>query len=328
MEVMESIAVKVFKEKPVECPIDHEDLKKIDSKNQFIGVGTTLGENMVNRVSSIIYDPNSQGKPDKQPYPPEAEDGWPIEIDDNDYPVSCAAHHLIPAQASLKKAETLHDWLVYKHEPEPLGGKGGKKTAEGLVWADVGYDVNGSENGVWLPGNYAVGGNGTGEWTKAPSAYAVPDPDGDDDSAPPPPPRKPKPGNRKITGIRHAFDDDNRKSQYVLQATQLMNAQFHDSHGDYSDFVLGVLEKLGNLYSKNKKKWQSDCSKCQERFDKVDDEGIPTHFSLAHRLNSVSRRMKDFLVGKRGHHIVYTSTWGRAAYDSRVARFKKKRGKR
>lgn len=320
MELMEKIAVEVFVEKPVDCPLDHEDLEKIDSENEFVGVGTTLGDNMTKCVSSIKFEPNRINKPDEQPYPSKANDGWPIEIDGHDYPVSCAAHHLIPAQASLKRAEPLHDWLVYKNQAQPLGGKGGKSTAEGVVWADVGYDVNGSENGVWLPGNYAVGGNGTKEWTKAASAYA--DPDGDDDAAPPPPPRKPKTDDRKLTGMRHIFDDDNRKSQYVLQATKLVNAQFHDSHGDYSDFVLGVLRKLGTLYTKKKAEWQSDCKKCQERFDKVKTEGIPTHFSLAHRLNSVSKRMRGFLVGRRGHPIVYTSTWGRAAVVHKVDEIK------
>lgn len=326
MELLETIAVAVFAEKAVECPLDHKDLEKIDSENQFVGVGTTLGEKMKDRTSTIIFAKNQQGKPDKQPYPEKAEDGWPIEIEDEDYPVTCAAHHLIPAQASLKKAETLHDWLVYKNEPEPLGGKGGKSTAEGIVWADVGYDVNGSENGVWLPGNYAVGGNGTREWTSAPSAYASgPDPDGDDDSPPPAPPRKRARSGRKLTGIRHQFDDDNRKSQYVLQATKLVNAQFHDSHGDYSDFVLGILDKIGLLYATKQKEWQSDCKKCQDRFNKIKDEGIPTHFSLAHRLNSVSNRLRDFLVGRRGHPIVYTSNWGRAAFETGVAVFKKKK---
>jgi len=307
-ELAEPIAIGIFSEISIECPLNHEDLNPISSENDFVGDGGTLGKNMEAGKSTIMYDPNKRGDPETIPYPTlNTDKAWPVEVEGHFYPVTCAAHHLIPAQASLKKAKQLHDWMVYKNNPQPIGGSGGEP-AKGIVWADVGYDVNGVENGVWLPGNYAVGGNGTGEWTSAPTAY----PDNELASARPAPP-KASPTSRELSGLRHTFDDDNRKSLYVLAVTWLYNAQFHDSHGDYSLFVTEILDKLGTLYTENKSQLKSDCPKCQNRFDKIQDEGEPTHFGLAHRLNNVSKRLRGCLLGKRGHATVYTSNWGKYA---------------
>lgn len=325
-ELAETVAVGVMKESTSDCPLDHASTK-ITSKNQFKGDGGTLGDNMKSGTSAILYEPNKSKKTPKDPYPVlKGVEDWPIEIEEHFYPVTCAAHHLIPAQAALKKAKSLHDWMVYTHEPEPVGGSGGSP-AKGLVWADVGYDVNGVENGVWLPGNYAVGGGkgGTGEWTSVASAF----PDSEDASAPPTPEKPASKASRKLTGLRHTFsDDENRKTQYVLQTTQLYGAQFHDSHEDYSRFVTDVLNKLGTMYEDRRVKQQYSCSKCEERYKKIQDEGIPTPFGLAHKLNGVSRRMRGYLVGKRGHAVVYTSTWGRAAAAGGVARLRVRKRKR
>lgn len=308
-ELGEAIAIGIVSETSVECPLNHDDLNPISSENEFVGDGGTLGKNMEAGKSTITYAPNKRNDPDKVPYPTlNTDKAWPIEIEGHDYPVTCAAHHLIPAQASLKKAKQLHEWMVYKHNPQPTGGSGGGP-AKGIVWADVGYDVNGVENGVWLPGNYAVGGNGTGEWTGAPSAY----PDNEQSSARPAPPHKSDPASRSLSGLRHTFNDNNRKAQYVMAATWLYNAQFHDSHGDYSIFVTEILDKIASLYSEKKSQMQTDCPKCKERFDKIKNEGEPTHFGLAHRLNGVSSRLKVYLVGKRGHPTVHTSKWGKYA---------------
>ncbi|MGH8176797.1 MAG: AHH domain-containing protein [Steroidobacter sp.] len=55
-----------------------------------------------------------------------------------------AAHHLLPGNASVKKATLLHKYMVWDGK-NPLGFKG-----------PIGYDINNAGNGVWLPGNYAV----------------------------------------------------------------------------------------------------------------------------------------------------------------------------
>ncbi|MBL8344152.1 MAG: AHH domain-containing protein [Rubrivivax sp.] len=303
----EAVAIGVMSEADVPCPLDHDDIQPIKSENNFVGDGGVLGRNMENAKSSITYGPNQSGKPGARQYPTSSADtDWPVTVDGHAYPVTCAAHHLIPAQASLKKATALHKWMVYKKKPEPVGGAGGGSVS-GSVWADVGYDVNGVENGVWLPGNYAVGGAGTGDWTSAPSAL-----DNESSSAKKAPAAPAD--STKLSGLRHNFDTDNRKGQYVAGATYVFNAQFHDSHGNYSLLVTSMLDKIAQKYQELKLDIQPSCSKCKQRRDKAADEGIPTHFGLAHRLNSVSDRLSRYLIGRRGHPEVYTSDWGRAAH--------------
>ena len=75
--------------------------------------------------------------------PPEYEIECPL---DNDIkvPITVAAHHCIPGNASLKKATDLHDFM---REGGPFS-----------LLEDIGYDVNHENNGVWLSGNYAVRG--------------------------------------------------------------------------------------------------------------------------------------------------------------------------
>jgi hypothetical protein len=304
-ELAEPIAIGVVSEINIECPLDHS-ITKIESENEFVGDGGVLGNNMQSGVSTITYPPNQRGKVAENKYP--EQDPW-VEVDGNDYPVTCAAHHLIPAQASLKRAEPLHQWMVYLNKSQPM--KGG--TATGKVWADVGYDVNGVENGVWLPGNYAVGGGsgGTREWESAPSAL-----DNELNGVPPPPQPKPKKStDTTLTGLRHNYDTNNRKGQYVIEVTRLYRAQFHDSHNEYSDFVTNILMKLASLYEEQNKTIETSCPKCKERFDKIKNEGTPTHFGLAHRLNGVSSKLRGYLTGNRGHSEVYTSMRGKAACD-------------
>lgn len=309
-QIGEAVAIGVINDPDVPpCPLNHDNLAPIQSSNNFIGDGGKLGDNMKAGTSTITYEANRSGPIEKRPYPTSAADeDWPVEVDGHFYPVTCAAHHIIPAQASLKKAKVLHKFMVYKKQTEPVGGSGGGP-AKGVVWADVGYDINGTENGVWLPGNYAVGGGagGTGEWTSAPSAL-----DNEKASAKPAPPTPAD--SRKLTGDRHTFFDANRKGQYVMGATYLYNAQFHDSHGEYSDIVTTALDKLGTLYQERKYDTEPPCPKCKERLAKVKEEGSPTPFALAHRLNAVSERFSRYLIGKRGHPVIYTSNWGKGAH--------------
>lgn len=309
-ELMESIAIGVFNAGGTRCPFDHTNPKPPTVKNYFIGDGGILGKKLEAGDSTILYEPLRKSA--SQEVYPETDEDEPIKIDGFTYPVTCAAHHLIPAQESLKKVKALHDWMVHKDEPEPLTSG----ETSGIVWADVGYDVNGAENGVWLPGNYAVGGNGTGEWTYAPSALA------DNEEASVRTRRKPKTSSSKLTGLRHEIEDDNRKWQYVKQATKEFRAQFHDRHRDYSDFVIGILEKLAALYADRKIKSETSCNECKERIKKFKKLGIPTPFILSQRLNGVSTRLRRYLVGKRGHKIVYASNWGKAAADNCQASFK------
>lgn len=277
------------------CPFDHNSEEPQKVRNELVGNGGTLGDNMEAGSSTLLYPPMS---PSLKPVPnPDAKvDDTPVEIGEWRYPVSCAAHHLIPAQASLKKASKL---LTYM-----------KKGGRNKLWSDIGYDVNGQENGVWLPGNYAVGGQGTGDWVGAPSAM-----DGDSELAS----VRRRAARRsaassKLDGVRHEVDPNNRKWLYVDQATRLFNAQFHDAHVDYNKFVLKILNKIAESMQVAREKSIADlaCSECKKRQEKIKEYGVPPPFGLSARLNGVSGRLRGYLKGRRGHKIVYTSRWGKA----------------
>jgi len=55
-----------------------------------------------------------------------------------------AAHHLLPGNASVGKANLIHKYMLW-NGVNTLGLSG-----------QIGYNINCAENGVWLPGNYAV----------------------------------------------------------------------------------------------------------------------------------------------------------------------------
>jgi hypothetical protein len=87
-----------------------------------------------------------------------------IKLKADDHPVSVAAHHLIPGNASLKKSDLFKsNKYLWK---------------DGKVNGNIGYNINSSPNGVWLPGNYACrpwGTNGaafTSRTSLGPEVYA------------------------------------------------------------------------------------------------------------------------------------------------------------
>ena len=103
----------------------------------------------------------------------------------------------------------------------------------------------------------------------------------------------------------------------------LGRGQFHDSHGDYSRFVLSVLQKIGGQYYLKMVNVAEDvgCPKCRkqrEDFNKArngEDPGLPTPFALLGRLNGVSARMASHLrvtARLRGKGLamnIFTSRW-------------------
>lgn len=139
-----------------QCPFDHDDKSKaID--NDLKGEGGTLGDRM--RGGRSTYFEKNDAK--RQPAPNEDSSSntfgvaLPIYLPKctpEHFPVTCAAHHIIPAQASLRDSELLQ-WLV--HGSMSAQTKGGP-SGSGRLKYNVGYDVNGSQNGIWLPGPYAL----------------------------------------------------------------------------------------------------------------------------------------------------------------------------
>jgi hypothetical protein len=213
--------------------------------------------------------------------------------------------------------------MVKRGEPEPLKGEDFEM---GQMWCDVGYDVNGTQNGVYLPGSYAVGGGrgGLDVWTKEGKDASVAammaagaggwadTEDGDDDDAEPD--DSTGSNSNALTGILYDTSKGNRKWQYVRQAVEKAHGQFHDRHEPYSNFVLTVLEKIAEDYKQAELASIvfEGCPDCKKRADKIEKLGLPTNFGLVGRLNHCSRRMAGFLNGSTWRINVYTSGWGLA----------------
>jgi len=189
----------------------------------------------------------------------------PIEISGCKYPLSIAAHHLIPGKASLP-VSTIKKYLW--------------KSQGGVIDGDVGYDVDGAENGKWLPTHQ----NMSAKMGKA-QAIII-----NDDTHP-----------ERITGMswvelseRAREKEGNQQlytelflPRYTQQAMKLMNCQFHDGHDDYSDWVTEQLNKI-SLSIDRKIGW---CEKCKKMSIKTPP------YLLVYRLNRFSRACEKLLSG-------------------------------
>lgn len=171
-------------------------------------------------------------------------------------PMSASAHHLIPTKASFLPS----DIMVYVSASES-GSK---------VKSDIGYDVNGSENGLWLPTHAKLSG------------------------------QMGKKGTRKLPGESevHSYgslssEGDGQIANFVtLYADTVMEEtkrQFHDSHPNYSDFVTKCLNKMAASIADA----SSNCDKCNE----ADGDKSPPPYQLVRRLNGLSQRLAGYLVG-------------------------------
>jgi hypothetical protein len=298
-----------------ECPFDHSTEEPPAIENNFIGDGGKLKSRMKSGSSTHKYAYNPTIKtgagavektlpPRDLPDHPCAKGKKPVSIRSADgtsktFGVSCAAHHCIPSQESLKRSKLL-EFMVKKGKNADV--KQGKATVPsdftGKARTNVGYDTNGAENGIFLPGSYAVGG--WKDWA---------DPLDDDEITAAIADAEP---SAFILNGRVSVDDDNPRWRYVREAVQLAGGQFHDRHEKYSDFVLSVLDKLHERYTQLEKKNIDEglCGKCKERAKKKKDEGVPTPFVLVQHLNGVSRKLAGWLNGKVWKKNIYTSKWG------------------
>ncbi|NTV96384.1 MAG: hypothetical protein HGA75_13375 [Thiobacillus sp.] len=125
------------------------------------------------------------------------------------YPYTVAAHHLIPGNGSL------YDSQLYKSYMR----KGGKmkltepKAKTFTVNRNIGYNVNGSHNGVWLPGSYAI-----------------------------------RAGVHPSKATWSELNADPLHADwclaYIAAATKITGMQFHDTHVRYYGNVKKILDKL------------------------------------------------------------------------------------
>ncbi len=260
------------------------------------------------------------------------------------YPVGFAAHHLIPAQASLRDSPLLA-WMCKYQEAQEFKGKPKKKQWD-VVWSNVGYDVNGFQNGVFLPGNYWVGrqsSNPTGtEKIPIGTQHWVRDqpwgPNDDDDIEPDPAifakieRYQSQPGKAAayaasplLTGptgleipVAELINDFNGKWAYVSTVVATFHGQFHDSHVDYNKFVRTVLLKIAANYTLLRRDmWVNEkCGECKKIKEKTQNDkdwkGMPPPYGIITRLNKLSANLSNCLNGTNWRPNIYTSNWGRA----------------
>jgi hypothetical protein len=237
------------------------------------------------------------------------------------YKISYAAHHLIPAQESLSRAQDLLQYLLKKgttREPSDIKGLPKLVAKPGLAWGDVGYDTNGSQNGIFLPTSRAVWIEGEGMWTLSHEE--------DDDPGAATQDSKPDEAKldprRVLSGRVSVVPGVSRKWVYVeavvnhasASSQRGHGAQFHDRHLAYSNLVTSLLNgfaiKIATLLHSNAGGACPDCKKAR----KSAPEGTPPPYGVIARMNSLSARLEASLDGKIWRPNVYTSEWGHAHY--------------
>ena len=147
-----------------------------------------------------------------------------VEVDGDEYPFTVAAHHIIPGNASLYESQLFKCYMKRGGKMEVKVPK--RKTY--TVSRNIGYNINGSHNGVWLPGSYAI--RSGVHPTRRTWSLLIDDP--------------------KHLGWCY---------RYIAAVTKMTGSQFHDTHVNYSNNVLKLLNKLSLVLLKH----QTQCKECQ-----------------------------------------------------------------
>ncbi|HEX5751197.1 MAG TPA: AHH domain-containing protein [Archangium sp.] len=97
------------------------------------------------------------------------------------------------------------------------------------------------------------------------------------------------------------------KREYAFAAMEAYQAQFHDAHQEYSNFVLAALDQVYDKLDAMKSIW---CPEQKKKAGERDPEKDYPLYALVGRLNSISGRMRGLLTGtpeKSWRLNVYTS---------------------
>jgi hypothetical protein len=347
-----------------QCPFSHKKPNP-DEKNVLGGIGTDLGKNMAKGVgihtkkppvgadytgSSTVLDPRDRKGKHKLTYLRIKVDDEEVTLENGDpvlYPVTCAAHHLVPAQESLKDHPILR-YMCKNGEDQDFRSSG--KLAEApvsgsKVWGNVAYNVNGGQNGVWLPGNYAVGAaiGGVEIWksrakkrttftakkaaanweeaidlTEAQWIQLSVDPE-EDEEAPSLASAVAEASGPEymLVGKNYSIDKRNPKWGYVKAAMDEAGGQFHDRHKQYSDEVQTYLKKINAVYNTRYDTSTEDpddggCKKCVEarRPAKAKADLVGPPYNIVTRLKDGSDFFRKFVqTQKLTATNIYTSEW-------------------
>lgn len=351
-----------------ECPFSHEKPNPKE-KNELGGTGQKLGVSMEGgkgvSTSKPPFGPDyTKGQEIKAPRNRSGSERIvSVEIKVNrktvklngkplKYPLTCAAHHLIPAQESLRD----HKLLKYmcKHGEDQDFRKSGKESPKPMpgskVWGNVAYNVNGQHNGVWLPGNYAVG-RGTGgiavwqsrvtkrseeadaNWEDKLDDVDLDDDDWDDADDPEEEEVASSfsvslagidPKEYLLVGKNYDIKFGNPKWGYVRAAMNATKGLFHDKHFEYSQEVKEYLTKMAESYAETLTNSKKNCKKCEEaaRPDGAPADTVGPPYGIVGRLVTCSSFFKGYLSGStvRAKNI-YTSKWVKAWIETKTGSY-------
>ena len=267
----EAVAKVAFSSSEEKCPMEpHKKAKTLTGKAPEVKSVPELRKSMKDGKSTRQWKQSGDDFElakhlDAEKKPPPEYDEMPIEIADVKYPLSISAHHLIPGKASLP-VSTLKKYIW--------------KSRGGLIDGDIGYDVDGAENGKWLPTHQIM----SSKMASAQTIIIV------DETNP-----------SRTTGMSWAELSDRAKEKeghqksytdlflprYTQQSMRLLNCQFHDGHDDYSDWVTGQLNKISLSIDVK----SGMCDKCK----KIAIKTPP--YLLVYRLNRLSRTCAGLLSG-------------------------------
>jgi hypothetical protein len=175
-------------------------------------------------------------------------DGGEVKVRAKEFPYTVAAHHLIPGNASLFSSRFFKSYMKKDGRME-VETPDGDMTFQ--VSHNIGYNVNGSHNGVWLPGSYAIVKGG--DHPDGSSWKALNSPDGD-------------------IAWCHS---------YMAAVAKKAGGQFHDSHTNYNTNAKKILDE----YAVKLGAHQVKCKPCREAAGKK----LPPPYTAKAKLYKLSQ---------------------------------------
>ncbi|HTV24726.1 MAG TPA: AHH domain-containing protein [Polyangiaceae bacterium] len=274
MEIGETVAMDM--ERALACPMEHVRPATVASQPaKKVKDVDLLKANLAAGNSTILVDVDGSGElvdaglrplVPADPSPEAAvvakHGPLPIRIGELDLPVSVAAHHLIPGKDGLPESQLKR--YVWK--------------SEGTISSDIGYHIDGSENGVWLPTHGKLSQRmGKAKKILVPSA-------GDPT----------KLVHRSYRFMSKLEEDGGVSfvSAYTQLSMKLFERQYHDSHKEYSNKVVEMLDSISLWLDKASGDACDQCKKSKS----PDGKFPPPHF-LIFRLNALSARLRGWLLG-------------------------------
>ncbi len=178
-----------------------------------------------------------------------------VKVRGRKFPYTVAAHHLIPGNASLYESQLFKKYMQRKGKIEIASKRFGLMNFE--VSHNIGYNVNGSHNGVWLAGSYAIVAGGK------------------------------HPGGLSWETLNSAVGNIDWCYEYMAAVARKTGGQFHDSHGPYNTNALKVLEELTTKLTVH----QAGCGDCHKKHK--NNEKIPPPYEIKLKLFRLSNYLRS-----------------------------------